>query len=975
MFSSSTANSAAALFARYTEKRMSNQLACSGLESDFTLTELSAVLSSLRDVGPGLDGVSPASLHCLHDETKQIILDHLNHIWKTGLIPSSWNEIRIVLHYKGKGSDPYCADNYRGLGIGAIWEKLLSLMMMHRLEQYLLQTDALHGSQGGFLRMRGPPEQVFTLSETVRAELLRRGNKQPVFLTFIDIEKAYDSVLHPKLWARCAEMGIGGRFLAMLQSMYADKQGTVDINGELIGSHSIQCGVLQGNPLSPLLFNIYIDKLLRRIDEFATVSGSCVGIPLPRTNDSSDILNLNLETARRLCSLFFADDGVLITRDSASTQQLLNFIEAELSRICLPLNARKTKVLIVPPFDTGPGEYAVIKQRVEQQGGFVARGKAVEVVDQFPYLGVTLWWRWDFSRAYDAALTRAKRGLYRLRQAGFQTRHIPLVFQYRLACAHVLSHLDYVAPLAGVEGYSDAVKRNEQMLSSMLRVITGTHPKSSGHALKAESGTWQQVARIRMLQLRFFVKLCCSPASSTHRRALSMSFRCFAHKPDIGRVSAARRSTFFGRIIRAANLFQPDSSVPAGTDNPLPVYSIFNIPTLSLVILERLQAGNWTRFRLGVDPHVDHPNQQLRLRCTSTRAFGMDYSTSSRITAWYLPAGTSLVNALTQWSSSLRSACFAALRRRGNRYRQELFSATAASWATAESGLRDYVPLKRASYMEPYWFNLFPGHAKRLLRARAAQRWGNEYHMRQFDCLQPLLVSSSVLPDGRPHLRRTKLCRIEPWERACYQCAPDEWMPETISHLLLHCQHESFVALRVDIVARLRLLAGRVLALIPSSPPAPDFSDEIALYCVLQLCTGIGPTRHREQQLHGADAYQSSVLRPMGVLTRSRSNASKRADIEQRRRQHFQLDPDRMRCAVDWVSSLCNAWRASVVNDRAVSDAAVAGQELVHLVCDFNQKLFAARRRILSRDLHYLSRDRDPVPPVRPAPESSSASS
>jgi hypothetical protein len=197
------------------------------------------------------------------------------------------------------------------LGIGAIWEKVLSLMMMHRLEQFLTKTDALHGSQGGFLRMRGPPEQVFTLSETVRAELLQSGNSAPVFLTFIDIEKAYDSVVHPKLWARCAEMGIGGRFLATLQSMYAHKRGTVDINGELIGSHDIECGVLQGNPLSPLLFNIYIDKLLRSIDDFARRADSSVGIPLPRHATSS---------FERLCSLFFADDGVLITRDHESTQ-------------------------------------------------------------------------------------------------------------------------------------------------------------------------------------------------------------------------------------------------------------------------------------------------------------------------------------------------------------------------------------------------------------------------------------------------------------------------------------------------------------------------------------------------------------------------------------------------------------------------------------------------------------------------------
>jgi hypothetical protein len=87
-----------------------------------------------------------------------------------------------------------------------------------------------------------------------------------------------------------------------------------------------------------------------------------------------------------------------------------------------------------------------------------------------------------------------------------------------------------------------------------------------------------------------------------------------------------------------------------------------------------------------------------------------------------------------------------------------------------------------------------------------------------------------------------------------------------------------------------------------------------------------------------------------------------RQAAEQRRRQRFQLDSARMRTAVAWISFLCNSWRVSVGNDQAITDAATAGQELVNLVCQFNQNLFAARRRTLSNDIHYLTRDRDPQP-------------
>lgn len=969
---------ASALFGDYVRKRHSpfHRAACEKLEDDFTLPELTFVLQSLTDVGPGLDGVSPASLQQLQDNAKQTILDHLNTVWRNGITPTSWNEIRIVLHYKGKGSDPYCADNYRGLGIGAIWEKVLSLMMMHRLEQFLTKTDALHGSQGGFLRMRGPPEQVFTLSETVRAELLQSGNSAPVFLTFIDIEKAYDSVVHPKLWARCAEMGIGGRFLATLQSMYAHKRGTVDINGELIGSHDIECGVLQGNPLSPLLFNIYIDKLLRSIDDFARRADSSVGIPLPRHATSS---------FERLCSLFFADDGVLITRDHESTQQLLNFVDVELSRICLPLNARKTKVMIVPPLDTKPPDYDSLKQAAAARGGFVARSKAVEVVDEFVYLGVLLWWRWDYSRAYEAALLRAKRGLYRLRQAGLRNRHVPLAFQYRIACALVLSHLDYVAPLAGMEGYSKALQANEKLISQMLRMIVGTHPFSSGQALKAESGTWPQVVRIRMLQLRFFIKLCCSPPSSTHLRALRLSWQCALQRNPLARCTSARRTPFFSRVLKSSLHFLPDPSTAVNVA-PLSVASLVFVPTSCLAFVERLSVATrqWVRVDPGVD--LDQPDQRLRLRCTSARAFAVDYIRSTHVTSWDIPSGTTISDALLNiWSVPLRNACFASLRRRGNLFRQQLFSTTSAAWASSTSHLSGYIPLKRASFMETYWFGFDPISSARLGKARMNQSWGHEAELREYERMAPLLVASAPFnSDGRPHLRRATLPRIEPWERACYNCDVEDWLPETMPHLLLHCQHHSFVQLRADVLRHLRDLSARVARLVPTAPPAPDFSDEIAFYCVLQLCTSVGSTQHlhpqqQPQQRHNTatvssnSAYQLNVLRPMGVSTRQSSSARSRDQLDQRRRERFLLDPDRMRPAVAWVAFLCNAWRAYVGNDRAVSDAATAGGELTHLICRFHQSLFAARRRNLSNNIHFLSRDRDP--PRRPPSTAVSASS
>jgi hypothetical protein len=331
----------------------------------------------------------------------------------------------------------------------------------------------------------------------------------------------------------------------------------------------------------------------------------------------------------------------------------------------------------------------------------------------------------------------------------------------------------------------------------------------------------------------------------------------------------------------------------------------------------------------------------------------MDYSTSTQITAWYLPVGTTFIGAISVWSTPLRHACFASLRARGNYYRQQLFSSLAQTWCTNDSALRDFAALKRASYMEPYWFSMFVNASRRLARCRTAQRWGNEADLRRAPCTVLLLSAD------QQSRRRTRLERIHYWERACYLCDADQWMPESMSHLLLHCRHPAVRDLRSSITNHLRALSLQITRTIPSAPTSPDFSDEMALYCVLQLCTGVGLTHHREQ---GGGVYELNVLRPMGILTRSRQLELDRMALEQRRRQWFQLDPDRMRGAVAWTSFLCNSWRESVGDDQATSDAAAAGQQLVDLICLFNQNLFSARRRSLCDDVHYLTRDRDPAP-------------
>jgi hypothetical protein len=747
--------------------------------------------------------------------------------------------------------------------------------------------------------------------------------------------------------------------------MYSGKKARLDVNGELLDPQDVECGVLQGNPLSPLLFNIYIDSVLRKIEQAARTLGDRASVSLPyfvrdaRGNVVSDTTRLT----GILASLFFADDGVLFARDALAMQHMIDVVISALKDVGLILNAKKTKVLVVPRLGSSAEEYEKFKRAISANGGFVATGRPVELVDQFMYLGVCVCWQWDWSLAWKSAQRRAKAMLYKLRQSGFQNQGASLIYQFRFACCQVLSHLDYVSALAGVEGNSTLIAENERIVSDLLRTISRLPPKFCGDSLKAEFGTWQQPARIRMLQLRFFTKLTLMDVDSTHFRTLCLS-RQFSEPSR--RAGRACLWNWYDKVIRSARLFSADNNVLPGTLN-LEALSRALCPTVALVALQFLDSasGQWVPV-----PHLLWlllPNLNgldLRLVSTSVSAFGVDYVLGRQVFSWPLPRNTGTWDALSQWSSQMQCSAFASLRRRGNKFRHEqLDSKTFLSWASPDSGQRDFVAIKPASYTEPYLFCTDSVAANQLLKRRVGGS-NVEFYARRAPRSLPQIDGSllselrarQVLPSLFRHGR--VLPRLEPFERACYLCPSDSWLPETTAHVFLDCSHPALVAERVKVKADLLLIATES-ALILSAPPAPNFDDPVALFCVLMACTGVGSLQH----IPAADAvYTLNVLVPVGAHTFAAlaDGQQARSLAERRRDCSFALHSARMRPAATWVAFYANRWVRAIATQDTDECSARLGQRLLDLICSHSQRVHSARRRALHDNIGFAIRDRDP---------------
>ena len=90
-----------------------------------------------------------------------------------------------------------------------------------------------------------------------------KGTPQKIYFCFIDNNKAFDCVDHNKLWKIPHEMGIQDHITCLLGNMYAGQEATVRTGHGTTDWFQIGKGVLQGCILSPCLFNLYAENIMR----------------------------------------------------------------------------------------------------------------------------------------------------------------------------------------------------------------------------------------------------------------------------------------------------------------------------------------------------------------------------------------------------------------------------------------------------------------------------------------------------------------------------------------------------------------------------------------------------------------------------------------------------------------------------------------------------------------------------------------
>ncbi len=163
-----------------------------------------------------------------------------------------------------KGGDALQFENYKGITVGPVLAKVFAMILEARLNSWAEERGLRARGQVGFRKDFRTTDNLYILRTLIEQNTHKR---KKVYCCFVDFHKAFDIVLRDLLWQVLAEMGIVGRFMQCLQSMYShDNIRVMHPTEGLSARFSCSIGVKQGYPLSPLLFGLYLDGLEKHLN-------------------------------------------------------------------------------------------------------------------------------------------------------------------------------------------------------------------------------------------------------------------------------------------------------------------------------------------------------------------------------------------------------------------------------------------------------------------------------------------------------------------------------------------------------------------------------------------------------------------------------------------------------------------------------------------------------------------------------------
>ena len=386
-----------------------------------------AIRQTSAGKSPGMDGIpaeffktaGPVALNTFH----AILVS----IWEEEDMPDEFKDATIVTLFKNKGSKTDCG-NYRGISLLSIAGKILARIILNRLVTNIAEEN-LPEAQCGFRPGRSTTDMIFTVRQ-VQEKCIEQN--MDLYVTFIDLTKAFDTVNREALWDILAKLGCPRKFVNLIRLFHNNMSGLVLSGGETSETFNIANGVKQGCVLAPVLFNLFfacvLDHAGRDLEH---------GVFLKYRLDGSLFDPRRLKAKTKIFETIvrealFADDCALMAHTEADLQLVVNKF-AEASRLFgLTISLGKTEVLMQP----APGS-------TTRSPSISIDGSELNNVDHFKYLGSIISNDGTLDKEINTRICKASQALGRLRVRVLNQHNIHKSTKLKVYKAIVLTTLLY----------------------------------------------------------------------------------------------------------------------------------------------------------------------------------------------------------------------------------------------------------------------------------------------------------------------------------------------------------------------------------------------------------------------------------------------------------------------------------------------------------------------------------------------------
>ena len=163
----------------------------------------------------------------------------------------------MLLHKKKDRTE---CGNYRGISLVAHAGKILLKIIAHRLREYCERVGILPEEQGGSRPNPSTTDMMFGIR---RLQELARKKRIPLYICFIDLTKAYDSVDRTLLWTVLARFGVPQNMISVIRQFHDGMQACVRLDDRVcLKWFAVEQGLCQRCVLAPLLYNIFFAAVI-----------------------------------------------------------------------------------------------------------------------------------------------------------------------------------------------------------------------------------------------------------------------------------------------------------------------------------------------------------------------------------------------------------------------------------------------------------------------------------------------------------------------------------------------------------------------------------------------------------------------------------------------------------------------------------------------------------------------------------------